>query len=157
MASGTPLTDDDRTPWLQKLNEYLKGALDRNSAVQSCDDNSVRIVLACSALKRKYRSALTDGMNRMLIRFVLLDGSEQLIFSRLQERANHFMRPEMLVSQLAILEKPNIINDKKIRENIMTQQRDADDGALLEDDFIVNIDQDPLDIIKSIKSYYFLC
>ena len=94
MASGIPLNDEDRAPWLQILNEHLKAVLGRNSVHES-DNHSVCIVLACSALKRKYRVSLLDGINRKLVRFVLLDGSKDVILARLKERANHFMKPGM--------------------------------------------------------------
>lgn len=89
MASGQPLTDADRGPWLERLARELA---DRD-----------RVVLACSALKRRYRDALRAPGHA---RFVFLDGSAELIQSRLNHRTGHFMPAGLLQSQLDALERP---------------------------------------------------
>lgn len=73
MAHGLPLDDEDRRPWLQAL----AGVLARWHA------EAVSGILACSSLKAAYREILTYGPHRANIRFVLLDGSKELIASRL--------------------------------------------------------------------------
>lgn len=106
MHAGTPLTDEDRAPWLQDLNKLLRGWL----------ADGTRGVLACSALKAAYRGALSAGTNSGEIAFLWLDGSPEMIAKRLQERKGTFMNPALLGSQLATLEVPKeairIVNDR---------------------------------------------
>ena len=94
MAAGIPLTDDDRWPWLDRLNEELRAVADSGKPV----------FLACSALKQKYRNRLVVGLPGA--RFVYLKGSFELIRSRLALRTNHFMPSGLLESQFADLEEP---------------------------------------------------
>jgi gluconokinase len=106
MASGHPLDDDDRQPWLEELNRLL----------QSWHSGHSGGVLACSALKAKYRDTLEANMPKGTVTFVLLDGSKDLISERLAARKNHYMNPKLLESQLATLEPPSeaftIVNDR---------------------------------------------
>lgn len=94
MSTGTPLSDDDRRPWLHALRQ----AIDR---WMSEDRN---VVFACSAL--------TDSARRLLIpdsrsvKLVYLKGPFGLIQPRLSQRPHHFMLPELLASQFTALEKP---------------------------------------------------
>ena len=90
MASGVPLTDDDRWPWLALVGQ----AMDEASATG--------IVVACSALKRSYRDAIRAAAPEAV--FVQLDGSRDLLASRLADREGHFMPVALLDSQLATLE-----------------------------------------------------
>ena len=94
MAQGIPLTDEDREPWLENLHDLISKAV----------ADSEPIVLACSALKQTYRDKLRSGNPGTV--FVHLKGDFDLIFSRMQERKNHYMRPEMLRSQFETLEEP---------------------------------------------------
>ena len=88
MASGQPLTDQDRWPWLNAVAAWIDGH-------QHC-------VVACSALKRSYRGVLgRDGLT-----FVYLDVPRDELERRLQARSNHFMPAELLDSQLSTLEPP---------------------------------------------------
>jgi gluconokinase len=94
MKSGTPLTDEDRWPWLRAI----AAAIDENRAAgQSA-------VVACSALKRAYRDILLAG--RPDVRLVYLQGSRALIGERMAARKGHFMPPALLDSQFATLEEP---------------------------------------------------
>jgi gluconokinase len=106
MAAGHPLNDDDRQPWLETLNGLLRGWYASGAGG----------VLACSALKEKYRATLGDGMPHGAVQFVLLDGSKELIAERLAQRQHEYMNPKLLDSQLATLEKPKdalcVVNDK---------------------------------------------
>lgn len=95
MSAGQPLTDDDRRPWLQAIADEI----DRVSR------EGERLVVACSALKRSYRDILSHG--RKDVRFVFLDGSYELIASRLAARKGHFMPPGLLASQFKTLEPPD--------------------------------------------------
>ena len=88
MSSGIPLTDSDREPWLQEVSK----------ALQSHES----IVVACSALKKSYRSTILAGAPTT--KFVHLSGSQALIFARLSERSHHFMPIGLLDSQFQTLE-----------------------------------------------------
>ncbi len=90
MAAGTPLTDDDRKPWLQALNGKLR--------------EQQNAVLACSALKESYRQLLSQGL--AACRFVHLHGEIELIRARLAERQHRYMPASLLESQFATLEPP---------------------------------------------------
>ena len=90
MAAGTPLTDEDRGPWLAGLNAKLR---ERTS-----------VVLACSALKESYRQALSKELANC--RFVHLRGDIELIRARLKHRQHRYMPASLLESQFATLEPP---------------------------------------------------
>jgi gluconokinase len=94
MSAGQPLTDEDRWPWLRAIADEI----DRVAAAGG------RVVIACSALKRTYRDILVHGRDD--VRIVHLDGSQDLIASRMAARKNHFMPPGLLDSQFATLEVP---------------------------------------------------
>jgi gluconokinase len=106
MAAGHALNDEDRQPWLETLNELLRGWFGGGRGG----------VLACSALKEAYRKTLVSGMPVRSVRFVFLDGSKELIAVRLAERKDHYMNPKLLDSQLATLEPPRdalrVVNDR---------------------------------------------
>ncbi|AEU35998.1 gluconokinase [Granulicella mallensis] len=110
MASGQPLNDDDRQPWLETLNKLLRG----------WHDSGKGGVLACSALKEKYRATLAADMPKGSVAFVLLDGSHELIAERLAARKHEFMNPKLLETQLATLEPPadalRVVNDRPPEE-----------------------------------------
>jgi gluconokinase len=93
MRAGTPLTDADRAPWLAALHDIVARAVDRRES----------LVLACSALKARYREALAGGMRG--VRFVHLVAEERTLRQRLQSR-EHFAGPALLASQLDTLEPP---------------------------------------------------
>ncbi|MEI9957841.1 MAG: hypothetical protein WDM90_16425 [Ferruginibacter sp.] len=61
-------------------------------------------IIACSALKEKYRTVLTDGIENPF--WVFLQGSYKMIYERLQQRKNHYMPPSLLQSQFDSLEIP---------------------------------------------------
>jgi len=93
MHSGHPLTDEDRAPWLERLREQIKRSL-------AARENAV---LACSALKRKYRDSLRVNSD---VKFVFLLGDYGLVAKQLRHRRGHFMNPDLLRSQFADLEEP---------------------------------------------------
>lgn len=95
MRSGTPLTDDDRWPWLDRIAQTLVEAHNRG----------LGIVLACSALKRVYRDRLREGTGNRA-RFAFLDATFEVIDARLAKRVHHFMPESLLRSQFATLERP---------------------------------------------------
>ena len=96
MSRGVPLTDEDRVPWLQSSRDIMQQwqAQGRNAA------------LACSALKRSYRELLGIGPNAKNVKLVYLKGSYHLLLERLHSRKDHYMKEQMLASQLADLEEP---------------------------------------------------
>jgi len=93
MRSGHALTDDDRWPWLQRLRDEIGRSL-------AAGENAV---LACSALKRKYRDVLRVNSD---VKFVFLRADYALIEKQLRQRHGHFMNPELLRSQFVDLEEP---------------------------------------------------
>lgn len=94
MKSGIPLDDDDRLPWLNKLNELISI---QNDAV-----------VDCSALKQSYRKIITYKDNTTL--FVLLNTDENTLMNRLENRKGHFFNLNLLRSQLNLLE-PFLTNE----------------------------------------------
>ncbi len=95
MAAGIPLTDDDRRGWLAAIAQKLSDARDRREG----------IVVACSALKRRYRDVLRGAAPD--VRFISLAGSRTLLADRMSHRTGHFMPSALLDSQLATLEPPD--------------------------------------------------
>ena len=96
MRAGIPLNDEDRQPWLEILNGLLRGWY------QSGEGG----VLACSALKEKYRQTLESGIPANAISFVWLDPSKEVLSERLAARHHEYMNPNLLDSQIATLEPP---------------------------------------------------
>jgi gluconokinase len=93
MKNGIPLNDDDRMPWLNSIRKVIEEAISRHES----------IIISCSALKEKYRAILKvdDGVG-----LIYLKGSYDLIKKRMEERTDHFFKPEMLKSQFDALEEP---------------------------------------------------
>jgi carbohydrate kinase (thermoresistant glucokinase family) len=95
MRAGTPLTDDDRWPWLKSLAHAMhKGAERKGVAVG-----------ACSALRRAYRDYLTQEAGEPIL-FVYLEGDQALIAARIALRQHEYMPASLLTSQFATLEVP---------------------------------------------------
>lgn len=94
MKAGSPLTDEDRWPWLERVADWIDARLDEG-------ENGL---ITCSALKRSYRNVLNRRGSG--VAFVFLSGSEATIAARLAERHDHFMPPKLLDSQFADLETP---------------------------------------------------
>jgi carbohydrate kinase (thermoresistant glucokinase family) len=89
---GVPLIDRDRGPWLERLHQAIGARVDRRESA----------VLACSALKQRYRATLRGSLRG--IRFVALLAPEPVLRARLETRPGHLAGPEILPSQLADLE-----------------------------------------------------
>ncbi len=115
MKTGQPLTDEDRQPWLTKLNELGQ----EQSALAGA-------VIACSALKEKYRVALSSGIEKPV--WIFLQGSFNLIQERLNKRKDHFMPAKLLQSQFDSLEIPT-------------------------NAFTADIENEPADIVANILEY----
>lgn len=126
MASGTPLTDEDRADWLKALAAVGREGVARGETV----------VLACSALKRSYRRVLFGADAELQLQpaastatvsavakpvepsasangLIYLHGSEPLLRARIESRKGHFMTSSLLLSQLATLETPT---EEELRE-----------------------------------------
>ena len=94
MKEGLPLTDDDRGPWLRSVAEKMSEMAGQGGGV-----------VACSALKEKYRGVLY-GDSSIPVLLVYLKGTRDALYRRMQQRVNHFMPPDLLDSQLKTLEEP---------------------------------------------------
>ena len=92
MHAGTPLTDDDRWPWLDVIAAWIRDHLESGRPG----------VVTCSALKRSYR----DVLRAPGVVFVHVAGDGTLIEDRMSQRSGHFMPTSLLASQLATLELP---------------------------------------------------
>ena len=95
MRAGTPLTDEDRWPWLAAIAARIAAARAGGRGV----------VIACSALRRAYRDVLRDG--HADIRFLHLTGEPALIMARQAARQGHYMPASLVASQFATLEPPD--------------------------------------------------
>ena len=94
MKNGVPLDDADRADWLDRLAEELQCAYGEHK----------RAVLACSALKYRYRQHLRQAVPAL--GFVFLDLPRNIAEQRVRERNGHFMPPILMESQYAVLEPP---------------------------------------------------
>ena len=94
MANGIPLNDADRAPWLDALHKQIAVSLraDRPG------------ILACSALKERYRRQLLAGNHG--VKIIYLKGTYELIWVRMNARPGHYMKEDMLQSQFDTLEEP---------------------------------------------------
>lgn len=90
MTAGIPLDDDDRMPWLDRV------------ATELADGRRSGVVIACSALRRRYRDRIRAANPDAV--FVHLHGSDDLLAARAAGRTDHFMPPSLLASQIATLE-----------------------------------------------------
>lgn len=112
MSRGIPLNDEDRQPWLLKLQNLIDCTI-------SQDKNAI---LACSALKSSYREILQIHNPEVIL--IYLQGDYEQILARIQQRKDHFMQAEMLRSQFKILEEPQadlVINVALSPEAIVEQ------------------------------------
>ncbi len=117
MREGHPLTDQDRVPWLNAVGQRMRETLDRGHGV----------VVACSALKKSYRDILRAYEPATF--FVLLEGSPELIMSRVLARSGSFMPPSLLSSQFATLE-PLGADEEGARIDVSSELGHTVDAAL---------------------------
>jgi gluconokinase len=117
MRNGIPLTDADRDPWLEALRQLIAAWIDPGK----------NGVLACSALKRRYRDRLRISPE---VHLVYLRGTPELLQQRLRARHGHFMTERMLNSQLETLEEP------EQSEHVL----------------VVDVDQSPAQIVAEIRA-----
>ncbi|MFT9089306.1 MAG: gluconokinase [Acetobacter okinawensis] len=95
MRDGIPLTDADRSAWLERCHTWLRGCADRNTGG----------ILACSALKHAYRNRLRA--QGLAVQFVYLHADENTLHTRVEARTGHFMPSSQLPNQLETLEPPH--------------------------------------------------
>lgn len=93
MASGHPLTDEDRWPWLETVAEWIRAHTEKGQPG----------IVTCSALKRSYRDVLRRGSESSVV-FVHLAGTRERISGRLNARMDHFMPSTLLDTQMSTLE-----------------------------------------------------
>jgi gluconokinase len=108
MAAGVALTDDDRWPWLDRLNREI----------QTLHADGRHAILACSALRQAYRDRLSTAGD---LKWVYLKGDAATIEPRLASRRGHYMPPSLLASQFAALEEPAAAIVVDIRQSIADQ------------------------------------
>ena len=94
MGAGIPLTDEDRYPWLRNLRDWMTAQVKQGAAVS---------VVTCSALKRQYRDILREAAGEVI--FIHLAPPQAVNLERMLARQGHYMKADMLDSQLAILEE----------------------------------------------------
>lgn len=94
MSQGQPLNDDDRAPWLTRLNDVVFSLQQKNETG----------FLVCSSLKRRYRDRLRQDNHD--ITFLWLTGDYDVVLNRMQQRVGHFMPESLLRSQFMTLETP---------------------------------------------------
>ncbi|TDL28929.1 carbohydrate kinase [Rickenella mellea] len=144
MSSGHPLTDEDRFPWL----EIVRKAAEQHVLEQDADPNfrgRRGVVVACSALKKKYRDILR-GVDKprsvpehldpphphdLPAYIAYIKGDRDLLFDRMHNRKNHFMKAQMLDSQLTDLESPEEepgVVVIRLEDSTEKQVSDARDG-----------------------------
>ena len=93
MTTGEALTDQDRLPWLRKINNRI-----RSHSEKGC-------ITACSALKLAYRKVLSKSLDQKKVFWFYLKGNKNLISNRLKLRKDHFMPSSLLASQFDVLEE----------------------------------------------------
>jgi carbohydrate kinase (thermoresistant glucokinase family) len=104
MAAGRPLSDQQREPWLHAVGENLREA----------SEDAHDLVIACSALRRRYRDVLRTYVPDVY--FVFLDATPELLRERVTTRQHEFMPASLLESQLATLE-PLGTDEHGVRED----------------------------------------
>jgi gluconokinase len=112
MSLGIPLTDEDRSAWLDILKGIIENQISRNEPA----------IMACSALKRAYRNHLQ--VDSEIVQFIYLKGTYNLIEKRMLSRKGHYMKAQMLKSQFETLEEP---------ENALTLDINQDPHELVEE------------------------
>ncbi len=96
MKQGVALSDADRLPWLDRLHQLIDEAITEERS----------LVIACSALKQRYRDILRGPHGKTVI-FIHLVGSFEVIAQRIRSRTGHYMPPSLLTSQFNDLEPPS--------------------------------------------------
>lgn len=123
MASGTPLTDGDRWDWLISL---------RNAAVQQLR-NSKAVIITCSSLRRRYRDVfrvVSHYYPMVQLYFIYLKVDEECLQARVKARVGHYMKENMIRSQLECLEEPTHDEFDVVKVDVRGDQADVCVDAL---------------------------
>jgi carbohydrate kinase (thermoresistant glucokinase family) len=127
MAAGTPLTDEDRWPWLDKVSAWI-------DARRAAGDSAV---ITCSMLKRAYRDKVIGDKDD--VRLMYLKGDRKVIAARMAKRKGHYMPTSLLDSQIATLEppaadeRPLVVDIEGSIEDMVAQAERLLEEALRED------------------------
>jgi len=124
MSMGIPLTDADRWDWLTRLRE---------ESLSRLSSGSQGVVLTCSALKRKYRDVIRVApyySHDVLVHFVYLHASEEVLLARVQARQGHYMGANMVHSQFDILEEPGAEETDVITVDVSGPIQQVEEEAL---------------------------
>ena len=108
MANNQPLTDADRWDWLITLREVAASRLSRTGSSKTKPHDGV--VVACSALKRKYRDVVRIAAyndQNVQVHFIYLRANEEVLLARVLNRKGHYMKSSMVRSQMEMLEEPD--------------------------------------------------
>ena len=111
MSAGTPLTDEDRWPWLESIRSWMD--------TQAASGQST--IVTCSALKRSYRDMLSAASGE--VHFVHLNGETDVLLERMKARSGHFMPASLLPSQIDTLE-PLAADEKGFVVDILREPAD---------------------------------
>jgi len=112
MSRGEPLTDADRQPWLETIRKAAVAHVMSQPGSVGGEARKPGIIIACSSLKRAYRSVLRgetlpeEEPGNLRTYFVYMKGSREVLMDRMTQRQGHFMKVAMLDSQLNTLETP---------------------------------------------------
>ena len=119
MSSGVPLTDADREPWLNLCAEWLLSIAAHGG------------ILACSALRKRYRDVLTKAAPALVFVYIATtsEGDETVLAARLKNRPSHFFSASLLSSQLATVEPPTS-DERAILIPISSSIADAVDATI---------------------------
>lgn len=110
MANGVPLTDADRWDWLISLRDAAIDILSKPSSESEAPPPPTGVIMSCSALKLKYRDVIrvAEYYNPSLrIHFIYLKADEKTLMERVNGRASHYMKGNMVHSQFEVLEDPS--------------------------------------------------
>ncbi|EPS43703.1 hypothetical protein H072_2312 [Dactylellina haptotyla CBS 200.50] len=113
MSQGEPLTDEDRWGWLQRIsavsNETASTPTSPPEELIASNSTPPGCITTCSALKKAYRDLLRSQLSEpglAVLRFVFLTASEAVLLQRIEERQNHYMKKNMVHSQIITAEVP---------------------------------------------------
>ncbi|GAO49365.1 thermoresistant gluconokinase [Saitoella complicata NRRL Y-17804] len=131
MSEGHALTDDDRWPWLERLRE---------AAIKAAEDPEADgVVVTCSALKKKYRDVLNkaEQLEHVTVWYMFLIATAEELAHRIEMRQGHFMKKEMLQSQLDALELPKQGEEKSVQINVMGTKEENKQKIIAETKWIL--------------------
>lgn len=130
MAAGQPLDDNDRKPWLDDIRDSIV------KFTQDCsqgDHTRSVLLIGCSALKKRYRQVIREAKDlsaegNLWLFFVYLKADKDLLWHRVSQRKGHFMKSNMVQSQLDSMEEPPYDQEERALDDVITvtQSKDTD-------------------------------